>query len=53
MKEEAFNLPSDSYFLPDNNSPDDILEENNFLSSEVKPENIFRHSVKDVSPILL
>ena len=49
MKEEAFNLPSDSYFLPDNNSPDDILEENNFLSSEVKPENIFRHSVKDVS----
>ena len=49
MKEEAFNLPSDSYFLPGNNSPDDILEENNFLSSEVKPENIFRHSVKDVS----
>ena len=49
MKEETFNLPSDSYFLPDNNSPDDILEENNFLSSEVKPENIFRHSVKDVS----
>ena len=49
MKEEAFFLPSDSYFLSVNNSPEDILEDNNFLSSEVKPENIFRHSVKDVS----
>ena len=53
MKEEAFNLPSDSYFLPDNYSPEDIPEDNNFLSSEVKPENIFRHPVKDVSEVQL
>ena len=49
MKEEAFYLPSDSYFLSDNKSPDDILEDKNFLSSEAKPENIFRHPVKDTS----
>jgi hypothetical protein len=49
MKEEAFNLPTDSYFLSDCISPDEVLEDKNFLSPEVKPENIFDHPSKDSS----
>ena len=49
MKEEAFNLQSNSYFLSDCISPDEVLEDKNFLSPEVKPENIFGHSSKDSS----
>ena len=41
MKEETFNLPTDSYFLSDCTSPEEIPEEDNFLSPEVNPENIF------------
>ena len=46
MKEEAFNLPTNSYFLSDFISPDEVLEDKNFLSPEVKPENIFDHPSK-------
>ena len=49
MKEEAFNLPTDSYFLSDCISSDEVLEDKNFLSREVKPENIFDHPSKDSS----
>ena len=49
MKEEAFNIPTDSYFLSDCISPDETLEDNNFLSPEAKPENIFEDHLKDAS----
>ena len=53
MKEEAFNLPTNSYFLSDFISPDEVLEDKNFLSPEVKPENIFDHPSKDSSEVQL
>ena len=34
MKEEAFNIPTDSYFLSDCISPDETLEDNNFFKGE-------------------
>ena len=49
MKEETFNLPIDSYFLSDSISPDENFEDDNFLSPEVKPENIFEHPRKENS----
>ena len=49
MKEENFNIPTDSYFLPECPSPEEFLDDNNFLSSEVKPENIFEDQAKDNS----
>ena len=49
MKEETFDLPTDSYFLSDCTSPEEIPEEDNFLSPEVNPENIFGHIKNDNS----
>ena len=49
MKEENFNIPTDSYFLPECPSPEELSDDNNFLSSEVKPENIFEDQGKDNS----
>ena len=49
MKEESFNIPSDSLFVSNNNPPDECLEENNFLSPQVSPENIFEDQGKDTS----
>ena len=49
MKEETFNLPTDSYFLSDCTSPEEIPEDDNFLSPEVNPENIFGHNKNDNS----
>ena len=46
---EDFNIPTDSYFLPASFSPEEFSEENNFLSSKVKPENIFEDQGKDNS----
>ena len=49
MKEENFNIPTDSYFLPESHSSEELSDDNNFLSSEVKPENIFEDQGKDNS----
>ena len=49
MKEENFNIPTDSYFLPECPSPEEISDDNNFHSSEAKPENIFEDPGKDNS----
>ena len=47
MSEEAFNNQPDSNFLSDCISSDELYDDNNFLSSEVKPENIFKDQGKD------
>ena len=49
MKEESFNIPSDSLFVSNGVSPDECSEENNFLSPQVNPENIFEDQGKDTS----
>ena len=49
MKEDTFNLPTDPNFLSNYISPDENTEDDNFLSPEVNPENIFEHSKRDNS----
>ena len=46
MKEEAYNIQKDSYFLSDCISPEELSEENIF---QAKPENIFGEQNKDIS----
>ena len=48
-EEETFNIPPDSYFVSDCISHDELSDDNNFLSPEVKPENIFDDQGKDNS----
>ena len=49
MKKEIFNTQKDSFFSADYMSPEELSEENNFLSPEVKPENIFEDQNRDIS----
>ena len=49
MKEESFNIPTDSYFLSDSIPPYECIEDHNFLSPQAKPENIFDDQGKDTS----
>lgn len=49
MKEESFNIPTDSYFLSESIPPDECIEDHNFLSPQAKPENIFDDQGKDTS----
>ena len=48
-EEETFNIPPDSYFVSECISHDELSDDNNFLSPEVKPENIFEDQGKDNS----
>ena len=49
MKEESFNIPTNSYFLSDSIPPYECIEDHNFLSPQAKPENIFDDQGKDTS----
>ena len=49
MKKEIFNTQKDSFFSADYMSPEELSEENNFLSPAVKPENIFEDQNRDTS----